>query len=70
MSDHIRTAIGAAPGGEPLPELRRLQALRAELARTEAEQVRRARAQGYSWLAIAGALGVSKQAVHKKYGRR
>ena len=70
VSDDIRTAIGAAQGGEPLPELRRLQALHADLARAEAEQVRRARAQGYSWVAIAGALGVSKQAVHKKYGRR
>jgi DNA invertase Pin-like site-specific DNA recombinase len=70
VSDDIRTAIGAAQGGEPLPELRRLQALRADLARAEAEQVRRARAQGYSWVAIAGALGVSRQAVHKKYGRR
>ena len=70
VSDDIRTAIGAAQGGEPLPELRRLQGLHAELARAEAEQVRRARAQGFSWVAIAGALGVSKQAVHKKYGRR
>ena len=70
VSDDIRTAIGAAQGGEPLPELRRLQALHADLARAEAEQVRRARAQGYSWVAIAGALGVSRQAVHKKYGRR
>ena len=70
VSEDIRTAIGAAQGGEPLPELRRLQALHADLARAEAEQVRRARAQGHSWVAIAGALGVSRQAVHKKYGRR
>jgi DNA invertase Pin-like site-specific DNA recombinase len=70
VSDDIGTAIGAAQSGEPLPELRRLQALHAELARAEAEQVRRARAQGYSWVAIAGALGVNGQAVHKKYGRR
>lgn len=70
MSDEIRTAVGAAEGGEPLAELRRLRALHAELARGEAENVRRARAQGYSWVAIADALGVSRQAVHKKYGRR
>ena len=65
-----RSAIGTAEGGEPLVELRRLRALQSELARGEAEQVRRARGQGYSWVAIADALGVSRQAVHKKYGRR
>ncbi|HYP73089.1 MAG TPA: AsnC family protein [Microbacterium sp.] len=70
MSDAIRTAIAAAEGGEPLPELRRLRALHTELARAEAEQVRRARAHGYSWVAIADAMGVSRQAVHKKYGRQ
>jgi biotin operon repressor len=32
--------------------------------------VRRARNRGYSWQLIALALGVSRQAVHKKYGRR
>jgi DNA invertase Pin-like site-specific DNA recombinase len=66
MSDGI--LIGE--GGDPLPQLRRVREARTRLARDEAEQVRRARAQGYSWLAIADALGVSKQAVHKKYGRK
>ncbi|UUT35787.1 AsnC family protein [Microbacterium elymi] len=70
MSDEARTAIGAAEGGEPLAELRRLRAARAELARAEAEQVRRARNQGYSWVAIADALAVTRQAAHKKFGRR
>jgi predicted DNA-binding protein YlxM (UPF0122 family) len=32
--------------------------------------VRRARALGWSWQEIADVLGVSRQAVHKKHGRR
>lgn len=63
-------AHGGAPEGEPLAELRRLREARRELSRAEAEQVRRARAQGHSWLAIADALEVSKQAAHKRFGKR
>jgi hypothetical protein len=70
MSDAIRTAIGEIGDGEPIAELRKLAELHRALARAESEQVRRARASGYSWVAIAGALGVSRQAAHKKYGRR
>lgn len=58
------------PEGEPLPELRRLAEVRREIARAEEVQVRRARNAGYSWQAIAGALGVTKQAAHKKFGRQ
>ena len=69
MNDTTRTAVDGTGDDEPLAELRRLQAVRQEIARLEDAQVRRARLRGHSWGAIASALGVSKQAAHKKYGR-
>lgn len=42
-----------------------------EALEVEAEiQVRRARHQGCSWEVIAAALGISRQAAHKKYAGR
>lgn len=43
--------------------------MRGELERQEAALVRRARNAGESWATIAAVLGVSKQAVHQKFGR-
>ncbi|MEI5584964.1 MULTISPECIES: hypothetical protein [unclassified Agromyces] len=69
----LRTAIAAADGDDPYRALRRIRAARVELVReldrAEATAVRRARAAGASWQLIALALEVSRQAVHKKYGR-
>ena len=50
--------------------LRGVASLRALLEAVEELQVRRARELGWSWQQIAELLGVSKQAVHQKYGTR
>ncbi|MFD9256421.1 helix-turn-helix domain-containing protein [Streptomyces bottropensis] len=58
-----------AGAGDPRVGLRAVAALRRLLERLESVQVRSARRQGWSWQEIATELGVSRQAVHKKYGR-
>ncbi|GAA3897240.1 DNA invertase Pin-like site-specific DNA recombinase [Microbacterium invictum] len=69
MSD-VHTMTGAAEAEPPLRLIQEITRQRRELERAEEAAVRRARVAGYSWQAIAMSLGVSKQAVHKKYGRR
>ncbi|SMH46298.1 hypothetical protein SAMN06295885_2712 [Rathayibacter oskolensis] len=65
----IATLAGDAGADDPITALRAIHRLRAELDRTEALAVRRARNANASWQLIALCLGVSRQAVHKKYGR-
>jgi DNA-directed RNA polymerase specialized sigma24 family protein len=57
---------------DPEAGLRAVAALRRLLERVEGVHVEAARQDGKSWQEIADELGVSKQAVHKKYakGRR
>jgi len=64
------TPTGTAEGEPPLRALQEITRRRRELERAEEAAVRRARIAGYSWQAIAMSLGVSRQAVHKKYGRQ
>jgi DNA-directed RNA polymerase specialized sigma24 family protein len=54
---------------DPEVGLRGVASLRVLLEAVEELQVRRARDLGWSWQRIAELLGVSKQAVHQKYGR-
>jgi hypothetical protein len=53
---------------DPEVGLRGVASLRALLEAVEELQVNRARQLGWSWQQIAEPLGVSKQAVHQKYG--
>ena len=56
--------------GDPAVGLRAVASLRRLAEQLESLQVDRARDLGWSWAQIAAALGVSKQAVHQKHGRR
>jgi hypothetical protein len=53
---------------DPAVGLRAVAALRELLERLEALHVTNARERGWSWQEIGAALGVSKQAVHRKHG--
>ena len=66
----LRGLTDAADSADPAVGLRAVRALRRLQERLEAIHVANARAQGWSWQAIAEALGVSRQAVHQKFNRR
>jgi DNA invertase Pin-like site-specific DNA recombinase len=62
------TEIGIPP--EPADGLAAAVALRRLAERLEAAEVERALRDGWSWSEVAEALGVTRQAVHKKHARR
>jgi DNA-directed RNA polymerase specialized sigma24 family protein len=66
----LNPAADAAGSADPAVGLRAVRALQRLQERLEAIHVTNAREQGWSWQAIANALGVSRQAVHQKYNRR
>jgi DNA-directed RNA polymerase specialized sigma24 family protein len=65
----LEIAEGAA-SSDPDVGLRAVAALRTLAERLEVLQVQAARELGWSWQDIAERLGVTKQTVHRKYGRR
>ena len=68
MNEKTRTRVGGPE--DPREGLEVVVALRRTLEALEAAQVENAFVAGWSWARIAGVLGVSKQAVHKKHARR
>jgi hypothetical protein len=70
-ADEVGTLAVATGSQDPEVGLAAVAALRGLVEVLEALQVENARANGWSWQRIATRLGVTKQAVHKKYaGRR
>ena len=68
--DDMLKLARATGDDDPRAALAAARELRRTADRTEAAVVRRARVQGLAWAEIAEQLGVSRQAVHQKYGRR
>ena len=66
MDEAAELAVEVA-SEDPAAGLRAVASLRRLLERLETLHVQNARARGWSWQEIADLLGVSKQAVHKKY---
>ena len=63
------SGVAIAEGVEPADGLQAVVVLRRITDRLEETHVAAARADGWTWQQIGDALGVSRQAVHKKYGR-
>ena len=62
--------LDSSASRDPATGLRAVAALRRLVERLEELQVQNAREQGWSWSDIASHIGVSKQAMHKKYARQ
>ncbi len=69
MEPVLEVAEGAA-STDPDVGLRAVAALRVLTERLKILQVDNARKLGWSWQDIAGRLGVTKQTVHRKRGKR
>ena len=63
----IGNVLSAVADGGHAEGLRAVMVLRRLTDRLEAERVVKARRAGWTWAQIGDSLGVSRQAVHKKY---
>lgn len=68
--ESLNIAEVAADTRDPRAGLRAIASLRALTERLELAQVEAGLRAGMSWQEVAAALGVSRQAVHKKYAKR
>jgi hypothetical protein len=65
-----RELAAALESDDPAVSLRAVGALHRLAEQVEARSVGLARERGWSWEQIGDALGVSRQSIHAKYGKR
>lgn len=63
-------ARAVADASDPIAALRAVSSLRVLTDSLERRQVEAALRAGHTWTDVAEALGVTRQAVHKKYAKR
>jgi len=68
--ESLQVTAVAADTSDPRAGLRAVASLRTLADRLELAQVEAGLRAGMSWQGIADALGVSRQAVHKKYAKK
>ena len=66
----MSTSVAITNPADPADGLAAVVALRRVADRLEDAQVERALREGWSWSQVAEALGVTRQAVHKKHAKR
>jgi DNA-directed RNA polymerase specialized sigma24 family protein len=69
MLTGMRTSLGPDDHGDVVGELAAVAEAKRELARREEVAIRRARHTGLSWAEIGTLLGVTRQTIHRKYGK-
>lgn len=69
-ADPVASTIEVPPLSDPAAALAAAVALRRLADRLELAAANAAVEQGWSWTEVAGALGISRQAAHKKFARR
>jgi hypothetical protein len=70
MADDLSELAARAAASDPADGLGAIVALRRRLDALESAHVERALEQGWSWSRVGRALGVTKQAVHRRHARR
>ena len=66
-AEDVARLAESVDSSDPVVGLRAVVSLRTLVERLESLHVRNARKRGWSWEQIGAALGVSKQAVHRKH---